>query len=293
MTSRVRVPIISLAIIWSLAGTSVAAEQDPDDRELGANTTEVGVGVEWHESHVERREADPSQGFNNFGPTARSGSSGVAARSAVRDGGYSHQLGCNPDRPTLNPTYRVVVVDNLSCVVLTPPDASPTAPPEAIPAAATPVEAPELIVITRTEAAELLVETGSAEFNDSSVGFQLVNMPVIVWTTAREHVTQTELVGHEVFVRFTPVEFAWDPQDGSAPIVTTDPGAPWPDHTVSHEYARTSPDQQMSLTTTWSAEFMVAGEQAWTPVDGLIEIETQTDPFEIRERLVRLVPEGG
>jgi hypothetical protein len=28
-------------------------------------------------------------------------------------------------------------------------------------------------------------------------------------------------------------------------------------------------------------------------VDGLIEIETETDPFEIRERLVRLVPEEG
>lgn len=259
---------------------------------ITSNVTGDGVGLSWQEETAIERYPDGAPPHPALAPR-HSRTSGVAAGAAVRDGGYSHQLGCNPDRPTLNPTYRVVVVDDLSCVVLTPPDASPTAPPEAIPAAATPVEAPEPIVITRTEAAELLVETGSAEFNDSSVGYQLVNMPVIVWTTAREHVTQTELLGHGVFVRFTPVEFAWDPQDGSAPIVTTDPGAPWPDHTVSHEYAHTSPDQQMSLTTTWSAEFMVAGEQAWTPVNGLIEIQTQTGPFEIRERLVRLVPEGG
>ncbi|MGO1833619.1 MAG: hypothetical protein ACTH0C_03010 [Actinomycetaceae bacterium] len=243
--------------------------------------------LEWVQEHVEVTSGYPGAPHPDAVAVVASGG------STGYDGGYAHNIVCNPDLPAMNPSYRMVLLDGvLSCPALTPPDVEPTDdPPEAIPASAP--DAPEPIVISRSEAAELLVEVGSAEFNDSSVGYQLVNMPVIVWSTAREHVAETELLGHEVFVRFVPVEFSWDPQDGSAPIVTNVPGAPWPDHTVSHEYAHTSSEQSMTLTTSWSAEFMVAGEQGWAPVDGLIEIETETDPFEIRERLVRLVPEDG
>jgi hypothetical protein len=288
----VRIPQRALgAVIVASAALGAAAAASADDGENdrwngASNGTDTGVELVGSEE-VELQQA----------PTRAYGSSGLRYEPAAGGelsftGGYSYRLGCNPDLPSMVPSHRMVVPDGvLSCPLLTPPDAEPTDPPDAIPASAP--DAPEPIVISRSEAAELLVEVGSAEFNDSSVGYQLVNMPVIVWSTAREHVAETELLGHEVFVRFVPVEFSWDPQDGSAPIVTDDPGAPWPDHTVSHEYAHTSAEQSMTLTTSWSAEFVVAGEQGWAPVDGLIEIETETDPFEIRERLVRLVPEEG
>ncbi|MGO1562930.1 MAG: hypothetical protein ACTHW7_14015 [Actinomycetaceae bacterium] len=280
------IPIAAI-FFFLFAGVAHSSDGEEQDWTVTSNATEGGVDLTWREETETERYPGGSPPHPGLVSNRASGGE-LGFRS-----GYSYRLGCNPDLPAMNPSYRMVLLDGvLSCPALTPPDVEPTDdPPEAIPASAP--DAPEPIVISRSEAAELLVEVGSAEFNDSSVGYQLVNMPVIVWSTAREHVAETELLGHEVFVRFVPVEFSWDPQDGSAPIVTNDPGAPWPDHTVSHEYAHTSSEQSMTLTTSWSAEFMVAGEQGWAPVDGLIEIETETDPFEIRERLVRLVPEDG
>ena len=59
-------------------------------------------------------------------------------------------------------------------------------------------------------------------------------------------------------VRATPTSYTWDPGDGSAPITTTDHGAPYPQQTVTHTYTRPG-EHRLTLRTTWSGQFQVPG----------------------------------
>ena len=59
-------------------------------------------------------------------------------------------------------------------------------------------------------------------------GMGLVNMELIVFTDPVVQVLATTVLGTPVSVRATPVGFSWDFGDGSVPLVTSDPGAPYP-----------------------------------------------------------------
>ncbi|MGO1583776.1 MAG: hypothetical protein ACTHXO_11195, partial [Actinomycetaceae bacterium] len=76
---------------------------------------------------------------------------------------------------------------------------------------------PVEVSLSRSEAARLLVDTGEATMDGM---WQLANMPVLLWTTAEEHVVTDELLGFPVQVRFTPVEHVWDPMDDSGANLT-------------------------------------------------------------------------
>ena len=56
-------------------------------------------------------------------------------------------------------------------------------------------------------------------------GHGLVNVEMILVTDAAQQVLTTTILGVPVTVTATPVSYAWDLGDGSAPITTTDPGA--------------------------------------------------------------------
>ncbi|HEY3544821.1 MAG TPA: PKD domain-containing protein [Propionicimonas sp.] len=107
-------------------------------------------------------------------------------------------------------------------------------------------------------------------------GRGLVNMPLIVFTDASVQQLQTVVLGVPVTVRATPVSFAWDFGDGSNPLVTTDPGAPYPHQTVTHTYV-TAGSYSVSLSTTWRGEFQVNGQGPWLPVVGTAR--TTSTPF--------------
>ncbi|MHA7132790.1 hypothetical protein [Oerskovia turbata] len=123
-------------------------------------------------------------------------------------------------------------------------------------------------------------------------GWTLVNIPTITHTTADPQELATTLLGVPVTLRVTPSAFTWDYGDGTSPLTTTDPGAPYPDHTVHHTYVQpTAPDAPATITliTTWTAHYRITGAPAWTPITGSPTTTTTAPPLVIHEARSRLV----
>ncbi|MGY1641560.1 hypothetical protein ACI782_10565 [Geodermatophilus sp. SYSU D00703] len=88
-------------------------------------------------------------------------------------------------------------------------------------------------------------------------GDALVGLPVVFHTDGPTTQTFTvDIRGFTVDILATATGFTWHTGDGTV-LTSTDPGAPYPDHSVSHEYA--SGTYTASLTTTWSGTFSVDG----------------------------------
>jgi hypothetical protein len=137
-------------------------------------------------------------------------------------------------------------------------------------------EDPVAAVTLSAEDFQRLPLTPSGPSYQPADGRGLVNMPLIVFTDASVQQLQTVVLGVPVTVRATPVSFAWDFGDGSDPLVTTDPGAPYPHQTVTHTYL-TAGSYSVSLSTTWRGEFQVNGQGPWLPVAGTAR--TTSTPF--------------
>jgi len=120
-------------------------------------------------------------------------------------------------------------------------------------------------------------------------GWVLVNIETIVYTEATEQTFQTDLFGVPIEVVATPTWFTWDFHDGSRPLATTDAGRPWPAKDVFHVYEQPM-TTHLTLTTTWSGRFRVAGEQEWRDVEGTAQTSADSAPFDVVERRARLVP---
>lgn len=119
-------------------------------------------------------------------------------------------------------------------------------------------------------------------------GWTLVNVDTIVFTEAAPRTMSTRLFDVPVEIRAVPSAYSWNFGDGSAPVVTTDPGAPYPAHTVSHAYARQGV-VTISLTTTWRGQFRPAGDSVWRDVPGEATTVSSSGDLEILEARARLV----
>lgn len=88
-------------------------------------------------------------------------------------------------------------------------------------------------------------------------GNGLVGLPVIFFTDSPTTQTFTvDIRGFDVDIVARAVGFTWDTGDG-ATLTTTDPGAPYPDQTITHDYRAGS--YTARLTTTWGATYSVDG----------------------------------
>jgi hypothetical protein len=88
-------------------------------------------------------------------------------------------------------------------------------------------------------------------------GQALVGLPVIFFTDSPTTQTFTvDIRGFTVDIAATATSYTWDTGDGAV-LTTTDPGAPYPDQTITHDYS--SGTYTASLTTTWGATFSVDG----------------------------------
>jgi hypothetical protein len=88
-------------------------------------------------------------------------------------------------------------------------------------------------------------------------GNALAGLPVVFYTDGPTTQTFTvDIRGFTVDIVATASTFTWDTGDGTV-LQTTDPGAPYPDQTISHDYR--SGTYTASLTTTWSGTFSVNG----------------------------------
>ncbi len=96
-------------------------------------------------------------------------------------------------------------------------------------------------------------------------GNGLVGLPVIFYTDSPTTQTFTvNIRGFQVDIVAGATSFTWHTGDGTE-LTTTDPGAPYPHHTVTHDYR--SGTYTAHLTTTWGATFSVDGG-AGVPVPG-------------------------
>jgi len=88
-------------------------------------------------------------------------------------------------------------------------------------------------------------------------GNGLVGLPVIFFTDGPTTQNFTvDIRGFTVDITATASTFTWRTGDGTD-LTTTDPGAPYPAHTISHDYA--SGTWTAALTTTWTATFSIDG----------------------------------
>jgi hypothetical protein len=119
-------------------------------------------------------------------------------------------------------------------------------------------------------------------------GRVLVNLPLITMTDATPQLLVTDLLGYDVEVDATPISYSWDYGDGSASLVTTSTGHPYPGHDVSHAYARAG-SFRVTLTVTYSGRYRLAGTTAWLPVVGTATTTATSSPIVAEEAPSHLV----
>ncbi|WP_286219272.1 hypothetical protein [Paraoerskovia sediminicola] len=122
-------------------------------------------------------------------------------------------------------------------------------------------------------------------------GWTLVHFDTIAYTEPADATAQTfdiTLLGVPVEVRAESSEFTFDFGDGSTPVVTTDPGAPYPDQTVTHSYSDVG-RRTISLSTTWTGQFRIVGTPTWSDITGTAETTTTAPPIDVLQAQSRLV----
>jgi hypothetical protein len=111
-------------------------------------------------------------------------------------------------------------------------------------------------------------------------GQALVGLPVIFFTDSPTTQTFTvDIRGFTVDIAATATSYTWDTGDGAV-LTTTDPGAPYPDQTITHDYS--SGTYTASLTTTWGATFSVDGGVA-AQVPGTTTTQGAPVTFSVRQ----------
>lgn len=121
-------------------------------------------------------------------------------------------------------------------------------------------------------------------------GWTLVNVETITYTTPAPQRFATTLLGIPVTIEAIPEAYRWDYGDGSGPVTTTDPGAPFPDQSVSHVYTEEAV-ATITLGTTWAGRFQITGTDTWTPIAGTARTTSTAPPLTIHEARARLVTE--
>ena len=122
-------------------------------------------------------------------------------------------------------------------------------------------------------------------------GWTFVNIPTIVYTDDRTQTLKTTILGINVEIEVTPTSFAWDFADKSPTLITTDPGAPYPNHTTAHTYKATG-HAAISLTTTWTGRFRTGTDDAWKTINGEAHTTSAAVPLTIYEAQSRLVEDS-
>lgn len=117
----------------------------------------------------------------------------------------------------------------------------------------------------------------------------LAGIPMIVYAQAPSQVLETEIFGTPVSVSLRATSFRYDFADGSAPLITSDPGRPFPDHRLSHTYDRPQDQVVITLTTTWSGTITSPFTGQTATINGVVTTVESSDPFNVRQASIALV----
>lgn len=144
-----------------------------------------------------------------------------------------------------------------------------------------------IISFTLADFRRLPLPPGDATVQTAANDEVLIRARTNVYVDAPEQTYNITILDTAVTVRATPVEYSWDFGDGTDPLVTTDPGAPYPDLTTWHTY-ETSGDHAITLTTSYAGEFSVAGGP-FQAIPGTAEITGEPMPVTVVTTSNRLV----
>ena len=144
-------------------------------------------------------------------------------------------------------------------------------------------EPPTTATITATDTAALLVD-GSGLHRQPPGPQALITLDVIAYTSPDTRTITTTVANTPVTVTATPTAYAFDWGDGTT-TTTTDPGAPYPNHTVTHHYKHTDKNITTTLTTTWTTRYRPTGHTDWHTIEGTITTTETSTPYD----LVRIV----
>ncbi|SPT53863.1 Uncharacterised protein [Actinomyces bovis] len=155
--------------------------------------------------------------------------------------------------------------------------AEPAVPDVAAPARS---EGGRVIRVSRSQVSRLLVDGSGITRQPPSLNTRR-DMPMIVYTNPEPRVLSTEVLGVTVTITATPKSYAWSWGDGTI-TRTTDPGHPYPEHTVYHYYQAPAQGLQVTLTTSWSATYTTP-DGVTRPVAGTVTTTNTTTPFNVKE----------
>ena len=119
-------------------------------------------------------------------------------------------------------------------------------------------------------------------------GWTLVGTPAIVHTDPGPQTLTTTLLGYPVTVRARPVRWSWDFGDGAPPLRTRHPGRAYPHTDLTHTYT-TVATVRITLRTTWTGRYQLAGASSWAPIDGTATTTTTSGPLDVLELRSHLV----
>ena len=134
-------------------------------------------------------------------------------------------------------------------------------------------------------------------------GYVLVNYGIIVTADPTPLDLTTTLLGYPVTVHAVPTTYTWDFGDHTAPLDTTDPGAPYPTDGTrpptthgsiypvgSHGHPYTTPGTYtLTLTTTWTGTYQIAADTTPHPITGVATTTTTHPPLTVVERRTHLI----
>lgn len=190
--------------------------------------------------------------------------------------------------PTLTWVYGIYSVEAQNCNNELPTDWAPLLEPEEEVDGVEQSDQLLPLTVSREDVQSLLVDAGGLEIQPDR-SWVLVHVETIAFTGATEQILTTTVLDAPIEVRVTPESFTWDFGDGSAPLVTTDPGAPWPAHTVAHSYSAAQDSVVVTVRTEWDAVFRIPGVSPWLPVAGTVVTTESSETFEVVTATPRLV----
>ena len=142
---------------------------------------------------------------------------------------------------------------------------------------------PRTITITTRQAATLIAQ-GSGITRQPPGPKVIISKAFIVYTDPTPRYQTTTILDTAIEVEFTPISYTWNWGDGTT-TTTTDPGAPYPNHTVTHHYKHTDKNITTTLTTTWTTRYRPTGHTDWHTIEGTITTTETSTPYD----LVRIV----
>ena len=110
-----------------------------------------------------------------------------------------------------------------------------------------------------------------------------VGVPTLVHATHPQRDTSVELLGHPIHVSFTASSYSYTFNDGTAPLVTTDPSGPFPISRLRHIYHEPFPTQTITLETIWSAHITHPTTGQTITLDSALTTRETSPPFEVRK----------